>query len=273
MSRIDADKLRYQTVGIKVQLGLNDKRVLVTGASRGIGFAIAKKFLAEGARICLVSRGSPDLHDSREKLSQEFGMHSVLAFECDCTSVNDLFLLRAFIIDLWGGIDIVVCNVGNGASTLDVMPDEEQWQKVWDLNFGATLNTTRTFLPELRKSKGCLLFVSSIAGLEAFGAPVDYSSAKSAVISMAKNMARKVATEVRINVLAPGNVFFKNGSWDQKIHEDPSKVKKMIEIGVPMKRFGTPDEIADAAVFLCSARASFITGSVLVVDGGQTVSY
>ncbi len=107
--------------------------------------------------------------------------------------------------------------------------------------------------------------------MEAFGAPVDYATAKTAVAALAKNMARKLGQAVRINVLAPGNVWFSGGAWDEKIKQDSERVNKMIESTVPMNRFGTPDEMADAAVFLCSERASFITGSVLVVDGGQTV--
>ena len=116
-----------------------------------------------------------------------------------------------------------------------------------------------------------ILFISSITGLEAIGAPVDYSTAKTAVIAFAKNLARKVAPEVRVNVIAPGNVHFPESSWEEKIQTDPEIIEQMLQTTVPMKRFGTPQEIADATVFLCSALASFITGSVLVVDGGQTV--
>ena len=120
-------------------------------------------------------------------------------------------------------------------------------------------------------SNKILLFISSIAGLEAFGAPVDYSTAKSALLAFSKNLARKVATKVRVNVVAPGNINFPGGSWDEKIKLDPKRVKDIIESTVPMNRFGTPEEIADAALFICSERAKFITGSVLVVDGGQTI--
>ena len=124
----------------------------------------------------------------------------------------------------------------------------------------------------LKKSKGCLLFVSSIAGIEAFGAPTDYSTAKSAIIALAKNMARKLALEsVRVNVIAPGNVYFKGGSWDEKIQQDKGRVDEIIKSTVPMNRFASPQEIADAAVFLCSDRAKFITGATLAIDGGQTV--
>jgi 3-oxoacyl-[acyl-carrier protein] reductase len=123
----------------------------------------------------------------------------------------------------------------------------------------------------LEKSNGNLLFISSITALEAFGAPVDYSTAKTAVNAFAKNIARKVANNVRVNVVAPGNIKFTDNPWDKKSKSNPKLVKKLIKETVPMNRFGTPDEIADAVVFMCSKRASFITGSTLVVDGGQTV--
>jgi len=145
-------------------------------------------------------------------------------------------------------------------------------KKTWNSNFESALKTARTFLPMLERSKGCLLFISSIAGVEAFGAPTDYSTAKTAIIALAKNMARKLAFNgVRVNVIAPGNVFFKGGTWHDKIRKNENHVSKIIKSTVPMNRFATPQEIADSAVFLCSDRASFITGITLVIDGGQTV--
>lgn len=254
-----------------MNLGLEKKNVLVTGASRGIGAAIARGFLNEGARVCIVSRGSKQLHQTRLSLVTEFGENQVVADECDCTDPILLESLKDRIQDRLGGIDIVVANIGDGKSVSDPLPDDVQWKKVWDINFESALHTARTFLPMLRESKGCLLFVSSITAMEAIGAPVDYSTAKTAVTALAKNMARKLAKEVRVNVLAPGNVWFPGGSWDKKIKDNPIYVDKIINSTVPMNRFAVPEEIADAAVFLCSERASFITGSVLVVDGGQTV--
>ena len=124
----------------------------------------------------------------------------------------------------------------------------------------------------LKATKGCLLFISSITGVEAIGAPIDYSTAKSALNAFAKNLSRKVAPHVRVNVIAPGNIYFPEGSWDKKMKNDEKKISELIKNTVPIQRFGKPEEIADTAVFLCSPRASFITGSVLRVDGGQTVS-
>jgi len=254
-----------------MELGLKGKNVLVTGASRGIGASIACHFLEEGANVLIVSRGSENLYKVEEDLQSKYGSEKVIAEKCDCSSMTSLTKLKKYVLQRWGSLDIVVANIGDGRSVSEAIPSEEQWNKTWKNNFDSALCTARTFIPLLQKSNGCLLFVSSIAAKEAFGAPVDYSTAKTAVIALAKNMARKLANEVRVNVLAPGNVFFSGGSWDEKIKEDPVRVKNIIKSTVPMNRFGTPDEMADAAVFLCSERATFITGSTLVIDGGQTV--
>jgi len=254
-----------------MDLGLKNKKVLVTGASRGIGRAIAERFLAEGADVVIVSRGSDLLFSTEKRLKDNFGESRVFAQVCDCTNSESLLHLKEKVKQQWDRLDVVVANIGNGRSVPDPLPDEQQWEKTWDINFISALYTARAFLPLLKEAKGSLLFVSSITAMEAFGAPVDYSTAKSAVAALAKNMSRKLAADVRVNVIAPGNVYFEGGSWDEKIKEDPERVMQIIESTVPMNRFGTPEEIADSAVFLCSERASFITGSAMVVDGGQTV--
>ena len=254
-----------------MNLNINNKKILITGASRGIGLAIAESFLQEGAKTCLVSRGSNALLENEKKLQDIYGLENSFACKCDCTNIESLNSLKNRVKDKWGSLDIVVVNVGDGRSVSDALPDDEQWQKTWSSNFESALQTARTFLPMLEESKGCLLFVSSIAGIEAFGAPTDYSTAKTAIIALAKNMARKLAPDVRVNVIAPGNVYFEGGSWDEKIKQDKKRVDEIIKSTVPMNRFATPQEIADSALFLCSDRASFITGTALVIDGGQTV--
>lgn len=254
-----------------MNLNLNDKKVLITGASRGIGLAIAESFLEEGAKTCLVSRGSKELFLAEKKFQDHYGLEKSFAVKCDCTNANSVDQLKEIIEYKWKYLDVVVVNVGNGQSVQDVLPNNEQWKMTWNINFESALLTARKFLPMLQKSKGCLLFISSIAGLEAFGAPSDYSTAKAAIIALAKNMARKLANEnIRVNVIAPGNIYFNGGSWHQKILQDKKIVDEMIKSTVPMNRLGTPKEIADSVVFLCSDRASFITGSTLVIDGGQT---
>ena len=254
-----------------MDLKLNNKKVLITGASRGIGLAVAESFLQEGAKTYLVSRGSSALYENEKKLQNIYGLDNVVACKCDCTNVESLNSLKNEVEDKWNSLDVVIVNVGDGRSVSDALPDDMQWKKTWNSNFESTLQTARTFLPMLERSQGVLLFVSSIAGMEAFGAPTDYSTAKAAIIALAKNMARKLAPSVRVNVIAPGNVYFKGGSWDEKIQQNKKRVDEIIKSTVPMNRFATPQEIADSAVFLCSDRASFITGATLVIDGGQTV--
>lgn len=254
-----------------MNLELENKKVLITGASRGIGLSIAEEFLMEGASTLLISRGSDALSENANKLEKIYGKNKILAHKCDCLDVASLKKLKVRVTNQWNELDVVVANVGDGNSVPDALPSLDQWQKVWNNNFETALNTARVFLPMLEKSNGSLLFISSIAGLEAFGAPTDYSTAKSAVIALSKNLARKLAPYVRVNVIAPGNIYFKGGSWDQKINDDKKLIDNIIKSTVPMGRFGLPEEVAASAVFLSSAKAKFITGATIVIDGGQTL--
>lgn len=255
-----------------MNLDLTDKRVLITGASRGIGLAIAEGFLREGARVAILARSAGPLLETAERLAAQHGQNRVLALPCDCSDADAWPGILNRLQTTWDGLDIAIANVGDGRSVPDAMPDADRFAQTWRSNFATAEQTARATLPLLEESQGCLLFVSSIAGLEAIGAPTDYSVAKTALVALSKQLARKLAPRVRVNCLAPGNVYFPGGSWDAKIRSDAGRVDALIEATVPMRRFGTPEEMADAAVFLCSARASFITGACLVVDGGQTVS-
>ena len=254
-----------------------DKVALVTGSSSGIGKAIALRFLQEGATVCINGRHKETLLAAKEELSQLSGNQNVYCEVADCTNEQDLATFYQQIEAKFGYLDILVANIGDGRSTPDAISSQQHWAKVWDTNFNSALYSARQFLPLLSCERSSreganILFISSIVAMEAFGAPVDYSTAKAAVNAFAKNLARKVAPDIRVNVIAPGNVYFEGGSWAEKIASDPQKVESMLQSSVPMQRFGTPEEIANAAAFLCSDEASFITGSTLVVDGGQTVS-
>jgi len=255
-----------------MNLNLENKNFLVTGGSRGIGKEIAITFLNEGAQIIITARGKESLNSVAEELKSKYGDRKVFFSSTDCTSSSEMGALKNKILKSFDQLDGVVANVGDGQSVPDPIPIDKQWDKIWALNFESALITARTFLPLLQESKGCLLFISSITGVESIGAPVDYSTAKAAVNAFAKNLSRKLAPDVRVNVIAPGNIYFAGGNWDKKLQEDEKSVQALIRNTVPMQRFGRPDEIADAAVFLCSDRAAFITGAVLRVDGGQTHS-
>jgi 3-oxoacyl-[acyl-carrier protein] reductase len=218
-----------------------------------------------------VARTAGPLKQSADRLAKEYGSDRVLAFSADCADADAWPEILKQLQSAWGGLDVVVANVGDGRSVPDALPDAARFAQTLRTNFATAEHTARATLPLLDERAGCLLFISSIAGLEVIGAPTDYSVAKTALVALSKQLARKLAPRVRVNCLAPGNVYFLGGSWDAKMQGDPNGVKALVDATVPMQRFGTPEEIADAALFLCSDRAGFITGVCLEVDGGQTV--
>lgn len=254
-----------------MDIGLAGQRFLVTGASQGIGLAIATALLAEGAKVALVARTTEKLVQVSNELGTRYGRDKVLTLSLDCADATAWSGALKTLQTTWDGLDGVVANVGDGRSVPQALPDADRFAQTWQTNFTTAEVTARATLPLLQASGGCLLFIASIAGLEAIGAPTDYSVAKTALVSLSKQLARKLAPQIRVNCLAPGNVYCPGNSWDEKIKADPERVEALIQATVPMQRFGTPAEIANSALFLCSKRASFITGACLVVDGGQTV--
>lgn len=255
-----------------MNLQINSKNFLITGSSRGIGKAIAKAFLDEGANVGLVARNESLLNETAESLYIN-SKSKISHWAADLTNEESVQELVEKVCMEWDLIDGIVLNVGDGRSKPEPITTTEQWESTWNTNFNSALFTVRAFLPKLLKSKGCIVFISSICGIEALGAPTDYSVAKTALISLSKSIARKVGPDVRVNVVSPGNIFFEGGTWDQKIKDDNKKVVDMISEQVPLNRFGKPEEIADSVVFLCSKRSAFTTGACLVVDGGQTKSF
>ena len=176
-----------------MKIDFNNKKVLVTGSSRGIGFSIANSFLLNGAQVCYTARSL----DSFEKciFPLENKENKILK-ECDFTKKESISSLRNFIEDEFDFLNILICNVGSGKSVLDPIPSNENFEKVFNLNFFSAVNTVREFLPLLEKSKGCILFISSICGSEALDAPVDYSVAKSALQSFSKHLSRSLGKKL-----------------------------------------------------------------------------
>ena len=253
-----------------MDLDLHDKVVLISGSSRGIGLAMASNFLEEGSIVILTGRNKITLTNSYKSLGKKYCKKNIYSELVDFTDERSVKNLKSKIIKKFKKLDIVVANVGSGKGSKSFLPNQKEWLSSWNHNFSSALNTSRIFLPLLKKSKGSLLFISSIAGIEVIGAPVEYSTAKFALIALAKNLSKKYSQIVRVNVIAPGNIFFKNGTWDKKLKKNPKLVKKLIKEKVPMNKFGEPNDISSAAVFISSNKAKFITGAVLIIDGGQT---
>jgi 3-oxoacyl-[acyl-carrier protein] reductase len=254
-----------------MDLHLTDRTFIVAGSSRGIGAAIAAELVAEGAMVCVTGRDPDALETMRERLDAP---DRVLAVRADLMTAQGVAAVFAECAQRWPGIDGIIANVGNGSGTRGWDQDDDEWGLTFDTNLRSSVLMARAGIPHLiARGGGSLTFIASITGVEASAAPLAYSAAKAALLNYSKNLAREVATHgIRVNSIAPGNVIFPGGRWEARRSADPAATQAMLAAEVPLGRFGSPDEIAGLATFLCSDRAAFVTGACFVADGGQTRS-
>ena len=251
-----------------MNLGLSGKVALVTGASRGIGKAIALALSGEGASVAICARGLVQLRQAEKLLPDD----RTLAIPADITNPGDIERVIAETVARFGSLDVLVCNAGGSKHPTVLDATDDDWMDGFSRNPLQVARFAKAAHPHLKESKGRILIVSSIWGRES-GGSVIYNAMKAAEISMATSISREFASDgIGVNALCPGSTAFPGGSWQRRLDEDPSGMAAFIDKEIPLGRFGAAEEIAAAAVFLCSPAASWITGVALPVDGGQSRS-
>jgi len=254
-----------------VELGLNGKVAIVTGASRGIGRSIALGLAAEGCRLGICARGAERLEQTADEVRAAGA--EVLALPVDATDASALEQFVAAVGERYGRIDILVNNVGGGGKDLFAETTDEDWAGAFDLTLWPAIRASRLVVPWMeRQGGGAIVMISSIFGREWGGRPA-YNVVKAAENALAKSMARQyAATGIRVNAVAPGSIIFPGGSWQRRVDENPERLAEFVRNELPLGRFGYPEEVANVVTFLVSDAASLMIGACVNVDGGQSRS-
>jgi len=248
-------------------VNFTDKRVLVTGSSRGIGFDIARTFLEAGAQVAINGSTEQSVSAAMEKIDDsEF----TVAAPGNIGTVAGCESAVQTAIDAFGGLDILVNNAGVGAGRPIVDCDEAMWDAHCDVNLKGLFFCCRAAIPELTKANGNIVNIASDAGLMGVPGITVYCGTKGGVVNMARAMSLELAPDVRVNCVCPGYVDTDMIRISVKKKPDPEAAwQKMIDYA-PLKRIASTAEIAQAVLYLASDNARFITGAALAIDGGTT---
>jgi 3-oxoacyl-[acyl-carrier protein] reductase len=255
-----------------MDLGMTGKAAIVTGGSRGLGLAAAQALLGEGASVMICARGEEQLARAASTLQaaavKDARVQTVavdVSSESGCRAVVDA------AVAAFGRLDIVVNNVGLGkGADLETTTDAE-WQEAFDQTLFPAIRVSRVAAPHLRRQGGgAIVIVSSIFGRES-GGRMTYNAVKAAEISLTKSLAQQLAKDqIRVVSVAPGSILFEGGSWWKRQQSDPQGIAEFVKRELPFGRFGTPEEVGSVIAFVASPRASWVSGTAVVVDGCQS---
>ena len=247
-----------------MDLGLKGRRAVITGASRGIGRAIAECLAGEGANLAICARGAEGVEAAKKELEKSGA--KVFAKAVDVANAEALKSFIAESAQALGGLDILVSNVSASAGQ-----GEAAWKANFEVDLMGTVRACEAALPHLAKSgAGSIVVIGTTAAVETFGAPGGYGALKAALVNYASGLAHAVAKQnVRVNIVSPGPVYFAGGAWEMIQKAMPVFYEATLK-SCPQGRMGTPEEVARAVAFLASPVASLITGVNLIADGGFT---
>tara|TARA_Y100000813_G_scaffold177530_1_gene144089 strand:- start:389 stop:1135 length:747 start_codon:yes stop_codon:yes gene_type:complete len=243
---------------------LEGKVAIVTGASRGIGKAIAQQFIAQGAKVAFTYRSSAE---AAAALEQELsaGGGTVKGFQSDAASMTDAERLVGEVVEVFGTVDIVINNAGITDDTLLMRMTEEQWDRVISVNLKSCFNLTKAVMRTMLKARsGSIVNISSVVGVQGNAGQANYAASKAGILGFTKSVALELGSRnIRCNAIAPGFI-----ETEMTAKLDADTVQGWRD-AIPLKRGGTPEDVANLCVFLASDMSAYITGQTLNVDGGM----
>lgn len=247
-------------------MGKKIKKVLVTGASRGLGLGLSSFYKSIGYSVYGIARNAPAT-DADKEVFTEF-------WKFDSSKNEEIKKFHTDVIRKGLKFSSLICNLGTGKSKNFSETDYDEFLKLFNINFFATVSLINLLNVHGLKHGSTIVCISSICGNEAIdGAPIAYSCAKAALNHYVKCASRTLAKDgIRINSISPGNLLFVGSSWEEKLKIHKQATEDMIQSNVPLARFGKIDDISNACHFLTDQTSGFVTGTNMVVDGGQTVS-
>ena len=257
-----------------MDLGLTGKVAIVTGSTRGLGLATARALVTEGCQVTICARGEAGLAGAAADLRGLAGADArVTAVRADVSTEQGIVDVVDRTVEAYGGLDILVNNVGLGRGSTITDTTDADWQEAFDQTLFPAVRASRLAVTHIRRrGGGAIVMIASIYGRES-GGRMTYNAVKAAEISLAKSMAQQLAKDnIRVNSVAPGSILFPGGSWHRRQLEDPAGIAEFVARELPFGRFGRPEEVGAVVAFLVSPRASWISGASVPVDGCQSRS-